>query len=92
LSYAFTKEIRHKTILNIFDRYKIMINSPQVHLGITSSHAEVENKNLIIFSSKNHLDRFSLNTEQFIIKIYTATLCNFGTEARNDITYNIFKI
>jgi hypothetical protein len=39
-----------------------------VHLGISRSHAEVENKILILFSYKNHLDRFNINTKQFIIK------------------------
>jgi phage gp36-like protein len=63
LSYAFTKEIRHKTRINISENYKIVINSPEVHLGIKESHAEVEHKNLIIFIYKNHLDRFSINTK-----------------------------
>jgi hypothetical protein len=39
-----------------------------MHLGITRSHAEVEHTNLIIFSNKNHLDRISINTKQFIMK------------------------
>jgi hypothetical protein len=34
LSYTFTKKIRNKTILNISDRYKIVINSPEMHLSI----------------------------------------------------------
>jgi hypothetical protein len=45
-----------------------MINLPEVHLGITRSHAEVEHKNLFIFCYKNHLGRFILNTKHFIIK------------------------
>ena len=68
MSYAFTLKIRHKTRLNISGRDKIVINSLEMHLGIKRSHAEVEYKNLIIFSYKNHLDRFSINTKQFIIK------------------------
>jgi hypothetical protein len=32
--------------------YKIVINSPEVHLGIKRQHAEVGHKNLIIFSYK----------------------------------------
>jgi hypothetical protein len=60
LGYAF-KKIRHKTRFNTSDMYKIMINSPEVHLGIARSHAEVEHKNLIVFSYKNHLDRLSIN-------------------------------
>jgi hypothetical protein len=39
-----------------------------MHLGITRSHAEFEHQNLIIFRYKNHLDRFNINTKQFIIK------------------------
>jgi hypothetical protein len=35
LSYAITKKIKHISIINIFDTYKIMIISPDVHLGIT---------------------------------------------------------
>jgi phage gp36-like protein len=68
LSQAITNKIRHKTRLNISARYKIVINSPEVHLGIKRSHAEVKHKNLIIFIYKNHLDRFITNTKQFIIK------------------------
>jgi hypothetical protein len=45
-----------------------MINSPEVHLGIARSHAEVEHKNLFIFIYKNHLGRNNLNTKQFIVK------------------------
>jgi hypothetical protein len=39
-----------------------------VHLDIARSRAEVEHKNLIVFSYKNHLDKFSITTKQFIIK------------------------
>jgi hypothetical protein len=45
-----------------------MVHSPEVHLGIKISHAEVEHKSLFIFNYKNHLDRFIINTKQFIIK------------------------
>jgi hypothetical protein len=38
-----------------------MINSPEVYLGITRQLAEVGHKNIIIFSYKNHLDRFCIN-------------------------------
>jgi hypothetical protein len=68
LSYAFTNKIRHKTKLIISNRYKIMINSPEVRLSIKRSLAEVEHKNLVSFSYKNHLDRLSINRKQFIIK------------------------
>jgi hypothetical protein len=68
LSYAITRKIRHKTRLKISDKYKIVINSIEVHFGIKRSHVEVEHKNLLIFRYKNHLDRFSINTKQFVIK------------------------
>jgi hypothetical protein len=51
-----------------------MINSPEVNLGIQRSHAEVEHKNLNMFRYNNHLDRFNINTKQFIIKDLN---CNF---------------
>jgi hypothetical protein len=68
LNYAITLKIKHKSRIIIYDRYKIMINSSEVHLGTRRSHAEVEHKNLFIFSYTNHLDRFRINTKQFIIK------------------------
>jgi hypothetical protein len=34
LSYAFTLKINHISRINISGRYKIMINSPEVHLGM----------------------------------------------------------
>jgi hypothetical protein len=43
-----------------------VINSPKVHFGIKRQPAEVGHKNLIIFSYKNHLDRFYINIKQFI--------------------------
>jgi hypothetical protein len=61
-------KIRHKTRLNISDRYKIMVNPPKMNLGITRSHARVEHKNIFIFCYKNHLDKFIIKTKQFIIK------------------------
>jgi hypothetical protein len=45
-----------------------VINLPEVHLGIKRQHAEVGQKNLIILSYKNHLDRFCINTKQIILK------------------------
>jgi hypothetical protein len=55
----------HKKI-NIFDHPKIMINSPEVCLGIKRQHAKVGHKNIIIFSYKNHLGRFCIIGKQFI--------------------------
>jgi hypothetical protein len=66
LSYAFTKKIRHIPRIDISDKYKIVINSPEVHFGIKRQHAEVGHNNLIIFSYKNHLDRFCINRKQSI--------------------------
>jgi hypothetical protein len=43
--------------MNISGNYKIVINSPEVHFGIERQHAEVGNKNIIIFGYKNHLGR-----------------------------------
>jgi hypothetical protein len=34
LGYAFTKKNKHISRINISVKYKIVINSPQVHLGI----------------------------------------------------------
>jgi hypothetical protein len=53
-----------------------MINSPEVYLGITRQLAEVGHKNIIIFSYKNHLDRFCMENNSYK-KIYIITLCNF---------------
>jgi hypothetical protein len=68
LGYSFTKKIKHISRIITSDNYKIVINSAEVLLGIKRQHAEVENKNLIIFSYKNHLDRFCINRKQFIYK------------------------
>jgi hypothetical protein len=35
--------------INIFDNYKIVINSPEADFGIKRQHAEVDHKNIIIF-------------------------------------------
>jgi hypothetical protein len=66
LSYAFTKKNKHISRINISENYKIVINSPELHFGIKRLHSEVGHKNLFIFSYKNHLDRFYINTKQFI--------------------------
>jgi hypothetical protein len=58
LTYAITKKNKHISRINIYDKYKFVINSPEVHFGITRRNAEVGHKNLIIFSYKNYLDRF----------------------------------
>jgi hypothetical protein len=56
----------HKSRINIFVRPKIMINSQDVHFGITRQGAQVELKNINIFSKKNHLGSFCRNGEQLI--------------------------
>jgi hypothetical protein len=66
LTYAITKKSKHISKINISDDYKNVINSPDVYFGITRPHAEVGHKNLIIFSYKNHLDRFCIKRKQFI--------------------------
>jgi hypothetical protein len=66
LSCSFTKKIKHISRLNTSDNYKIVINSPEVYFGIKRQHAEVGHKNIIIFSYKNHLDRFCIKIKQFI--------------------------
>jgi hypothetical protein len=66
LSYAFTKKNKDISRINISAKYKIVINSQKVHFGIKRLHAEVGHKNLIIFSYKNHLDRFCRNGKQFL--------------------------
>jgi hypothetical protein len=50
----------------ISDHPKIVINSPEVYLGITRQLAQVGHKNINIFSYKNHLGRFCINGKQFI--------------------------
>jgi hypothetical protein len=45
----------HKSRMNISGKPKIMINSQDVYFGITRQCAEVELKNINIFSMKNHL-------------------------------------
>jgi hypothetical protein len=60
------KENRHISRINTSGHYKIVINSPEVYLGIKGPHAEVGDKNIIIFSYKNYLDRICINGKQFI--------------------------
>jgi hypothetical protein len=56
----------HILRINTSNHAKVVINSPEVQLGITRQHAEVGHKNIIMFSYKNHLDRFCINGKQFI--------------------------
>jgi hypothetical protein len=58
----------HILRINTSGHATIVINSLEVQLGIARQHAEVGHKNIIIFSYKNHLDRFCINGKQFIYK------------------------
>jgi hypothetical protein len=51
LGYSF-KKTKHNSRLNTSAKYKMVINSPEVHFGIKRPHAEVGHKNIIIFSYK----------------------------------------
>jgi hypothetical protein len=50
LSYAFSKQIKHKSRITISDNYKIVINSPEMCFGPKIQCAKFGCKNLIIFS------------------------------------------
>jgi hypothetical protein len=52
--------------INTSDHPKIVINSPEVYLGIIRQHAQVGHKNINTFSYKNHLGRICIKGKQFI--------------------------
>jgi hypothetical protein len=56
----------HKSRIIISVNPKIMINSQYVHFGITRQCAQVELKNINIFSNKNHLGRSGRNGKTFL--------------------------
>jgi hypothetical protein len=56
----------HNLRINISVKPKIMINSQDVYFDITRQSAQVELKNINIFSKKNHLGSFCRNGTQFI--------------------------
>jgi hypothetical protein len=56
----------HILIIITSAQSKIVINSPEMYLGITRQHAQVGHKNIKTFSYKNHLGRFCINGKQFI--------------------------
>jgi hypothetical protein len=56
----------HKLRINKSVKPKIMINSTEVCFDITTQHAQVGHKNLIIFGYKNHLGSFCRKGKQFI--------------------------
>jgi hypothetical protein len=61
----------HILRINTSEHSKIVVNSPEVQLGITRPHADVGHKNIIIFSYKNHLDKFCINGKTIYIKQFT---------------------
>jgi hypothetical protein len=66
LSYEFLKKIKHNSKTIISGIHKIMINLPEVYFDITRQYAQVEQKNINIFSNKNHLCRFGRNGKTFL--------------------------
>jgi hypothetical protein len=56
----------HKSRIIISVKQTIMINSQDVYFGITRQCAQVELKNINIFSKKNHLCRSSRNGKTFL--------------------------
>jgi hypothetical protein len=56
----------HNLRINISFRPKIMINLQDVHFGITRQCAQVELKNINIFSKKNPLGSSCRNGKEFI--------------------------
>jgi hypothetical protein len=66
-----------KLRMDISDHPKIIINSPEVCFDIARQHAQVGQKNINIFSYKNHLGRFCIKGNNLYKTIYYITLCNF---------------
>jgi hypothetical protein len=66
LVYYFTKENMRKSRIIISVNPKIMINSHDVHSGITRQCAQVELKNINIVNRKNHLGSYYRNGKEFI--------------------------
>jgi hypothetical protein len=56
----------HNLRINISVRPKIMINSQDVYFGIKRQCAQVELKNINIFSKKNPLGSFCRKGKEFI--------------------------
>jgi hypothetical protein len=56
----------HKSRIIISVNPKFMINSQDVYFGITRQCAQVELKNINIFSKKNHLCRSGRNGKTFL--------------------------
>jgi hypothetical protein len=58
----------HNSRIIIFVNPKIMINSQDVHFGITRQCALVGQKNMNIFNKTNHLCRSARNRKPFLEK------------------------
>jgi hypothetical protein len=56
----------HKPRIIISVNPKFMINSPDVHFGITRQCAQVGLKNMNIFNMKNHLCSSARNRKTFL--------------------------
>jgi hypothetical protein len=52
LGYAITLNIKYISRINLSEKYKIVINLPDVHLCIKRSHAEVEHKIYLFLATK----------------------------------------
>jgi hypothetical protein len=81
----------HKSRIIISVKPKIMINSQDVYFGITRQCAQVELKNINIFSKKNIYADLPEIEKHFYKKIYIITLCHFGIGASHDLTHYISK-
>jgi hypothetical protein len=77
LTYEITKKNKHNSRRNIYGNDKIVINSPEVCVGIKRQYAEIGCKNLIILTTKIiYVDSAEMENN-FYKKIYIITLCNF---------------
>jgi hypothetical protein len=56
----------HKSRIIVYVNPKIMINSQDVYFGISRQCAQIELKNINIFSKKNHLCRSARNGKTFL--------------------------
>jgi hypothetical protein len=56
----------HKSRIIIYVNPQIMINSQDVHFGVTRQCAQVGLKTINIFSKKNHLCRSARNGKTFL--------------------------
>jgi hypothetical protein len=62
----------HKTRIVISVNPKIVLNSKDVHFGISRKCAHVGLKNMNIFNNKNHLCRSARNRKTFFRKRFTS--------------------